>query len=120
MERLRDYEDREILPLVQQVGAAPVRDDVPVTMLNGGLVYMMNNADAYQQDPDGLIHWIPLSVLYCDRTGKTDEVFRYEATAGRDGCAIVAAEIHGLVRLERNAMSISVPSTSTRPAIRPT
>ncbi len=107
MEVLRNFEDQRLLPLLQEIKVEPVRDDAPVTMLNGGVVFMMNNARSYEQLGDQRVQWIPLSVVYCDGHGRTGEVFRYEAVENHGDITIVKAEIGGLLRLERMDRAIN-------------
>lgn len=104
MEMLREFEDRVVVPLVQGIGADAIRDDAPITMLNGGIAFLANNARDYEVLGQR-IRWTPLTVVYCDAAGHIGEVFRYEAEA-TSSAQFRAAQIHDIFRLQRTSRGV--------------
>lgn len=76
---LRLYEDEVLVPLVEDTGLTPVRDDIDFVMQPGMIVVLMNNADSFTYAED-LVRWCPLSVIYSDNKSNTGTVFSLTAT----------------------------------------
>ncbi len=77
---LRAYEDDVLMPLLKDAGITrPVRDRIDFTMQPGLFAFLVNNAENYEFR-DGIVHWMPLSVIYTDKYSNTGTVFSMSAT----------------------------------------
>lgn len=97
---LKKFEDTHVLPLVRGIKAKPIRDQAHITMGPGDLAFLMNNAEDPEVTPGNLV-WHPLLVMYTDRDGLTDWVFRFTAKlpATAQEPLLTSAEIFGVVKL---------------------
>jgi|GEM_PF-4891428 len=101
VQKLQAFEEQRVLPLLHEMKAEAIRDSkFELTLLPGAIAFLVNNADAYQEDGH-LLDWQSLSVLYCDSHDRKGEVFRLHARFDRatDRGSFVSAEICGVVRL---------------------
>jgi len=114
VEALRRFETDTIVPLVQQIGAQPIRSrDFCLTLVPGDVAFLMNDAFSYRQIGDR-IEWSPLSVMYRDQQDRLGRVFGLEASYQADmQPSLEVAEIDGVARIEREGSGVVWRDTVT-------
>ena len=111
MDRVSDillaYENEVLVPLVEEAGVDPIRDDIDFVMVPGTTAFLMNNAQAFDY-VDNLVYWIPLSVLYTDPEGSSGTVYSIQATLDPQTEIVTfqQATMNGIVDLIRRESNV--------------